>query len=195
MNGYRLIDSVRGVTTLTPHGRFESAAVQVCDPGGRMSEHFCLFRNITPETCLLRLHSACVSSELFGCERCDCGWQLRETLRTFKSVDHCAIVYTLTDEGRGRGLVAKLKSYLGTDGTPSDGLHQRYIDAVDRRAFRDQAFVAYWLGVRSASLLTNNSRKGAALGEMGIHLIEAIGLRSKQADLQEHYAWKDENVR
>jgi GTP cyclohydrolase II len=141
---FQIIESVRGVVMKTPNGRFESAAVRLCEPSGRQSEHFCLYRGVGPiSICLLRLNSACVTSELFGCHRCDCGWQLAETLRRFRNEKSCAIVYTQTDEGRGHGIVAKLRSYLETDGSPSSGLQRRYVDAGDLRDFRIQAFVAH----------------------------------------------------
>lgn len=101
------------------------------------------------------------------------------------------MIYTLSDEGRGRGVVPKLKSYLGTDGTAEGGLHRRYIDARDEREFEYQAFVASWLGIKSAHLLTNNKRKISAIKQQGIQLIEIESLRSNQPIYKKHYEWKD----
>lgn len=195
MSTFRIIESVRDVVMKTPNGLFATAAVRLCEPGGRLSEHVCLYRGMGPiDTCLLRLNSACVTSELFGCQRCDCAWQLAETLRRFRAEKSCAIVYTQTDEGRGHGIIAKLRSYLETDGSPSSGLQRRYVDAEDLRNFRSQAFVAHWLGIRRARLLSNNRAKHAALLEQGIEVTEVVDLRCDEIALAELYRWKDSLV-
>jgi GTP cyclohydrolase II len=190
---FRIVDWVRDVYMQTPNGRFQSAALRLREPSGRESEHVCLYRGIGPgQTCLLRLHSACITSELFGCQRCDCAWQLAETLRIFRTQQSCAIVYTQTDEGRGHGIIAKLRTYFESDGSPSSGLERRYLIARDLRNFHGQAFVAHWLGIRSARLLSNNRAKHTALAEQGINVIEVVELRTRDGALAEFYTCKDQ---
>lgn len=192
MSEFRIIDSVRGVRMDTPFGQFQSAAIRLRDAAGQESEHVCLYRTIRPEApCLLRLNSACITSELFGCRRCDCGWQLDETLRRFRREESCALVYTRTDEGRGHGIVAKLRSYVESDGSARSALERRYVAMPDLRSFAGQVFAARWLGVRRARLLSDNSAKKAALVEQGVEVEEVIGLRSSDAGLVEFYRFKD----
>ncbi|WP_437976691.1 hypothetical protein WMF11_05555 [Sorangium sp. So ce295] len=192
VNEHVILDCVRDVPMETPHGRFLSAAIRLRDVAGRESEHLCLYRGVGPGSiCLLRLNSACLTSELFGCQRCDCIWQLAEALRMFEAEESCALVYTPTDEGRGHGLVSKLRAYLGSDGTASSGLEGRYLATRDLRQFRSQAFAARWLGVRRARLLSDNDAKRGALVEEGIEAVEVVGLRSPEPRLADFYRFRD----
>lgn len=192
MNVYQIVDEVRGVTTRTPNGIFECAAVRLACADRPSSVHICLVRNIGPnDPCLLRLNSACATSELFGCERCDCAWQLSESLRRFSHERSCALIHTFGDEGRGHGVFEKLRSYLESDGTAASGLDRRYLDRPDLRDFEAQAFVARWLGVRVARLISDNSRKREALCRSGIRVTEVIGLRTEHAAFTAFYRMKD----
>lgn len=192
MSAFEIVDAVRDVRMETPHGRFFSGAVRLREPSGRESEHVLLYRGVTPSaSCLVRLNSACMTSELFGCKRCDCAWQLAETLRMFGAEESCALVYTQTDEGRGHGIIAKLRTFLDSDGTAASGLHRRYVEARDIRNFQSQAFAAHWLGVRRARLVSDNRSKWSALAEQGITVTDVLGLRLPDESLRELYRYKD----
>lgn len=192
MNNFDVVDSVLDVTMMTPHGHFLAAAFNVVDEHERFSEHFCLYKNVKSGDCLLRLNSACLTSEVFGCSRCDCAWQLEATLQMFRDVDSCALVYTTTHEGRGQGITSKLKGYLGSDGTPSSGLDGRYRATPDVRDFGAPAFVARSLGIKSVRLLSDNPAKRNALHVAGISVVEVVGLRSQDPRFSTFYRLKDE---
>jgi GTP cyclohydrolase II len=193
VSNLRIIDAVSGVRMETDYGDFQAAAIRLRGANGRESEHVCLYRGMSVESsCLLRLNSACITSELFGCRRCDCSWQFRETLRLFARERSCALIYTQTDEGRGHGVISKLRTYLESDGSPSSGLRRRYHETRDERDFNAQAFVAHWLGVRRARLLSSNREKQSALARAGVEVTELVPLRSPEERFAELYRCQDE---
>jgi len=126
---------------------------------------------------LLRVHSECLTGDLFGSLRCDCGDQLEESMRRIGSAEEGAIIY-LHQEGRGIGLDAKLRAY---------GLQDRGLDTVDAnlelgfaadmRDYWEAAQVLELLGRTEVRLLTNNPDKVAGLEEYGIKVAERIALR------------------
>jgi GTP cyclohydrolase II len=112
------------------------------------------------EDVLVRLHSECLTGDALGSLRCDCGIQLRLALRTIAAEQRGVLVYATGHEGRGIGLVNKLRAYVAQD----DGADT--VDAnvvlglpVDSRDYTESAAVLAELGVRSVRLLTNNPRK------------------------------------
>jgi GTP cyclohydrolase II len=120
------------------------------------------------EDVLVRLHSECLTGDALGSLRCDCGIQLRLALRTIAAEQRGVLVYATGHEGRGIGLVNKLRAYVAQD----DGADT--VDAnvvlglpVDSRDYTESAAVLAELGVRSVRLLTNNPRKVDGLRSAG----------------------------
>jgi GTP cyclohydrolase II len=124
---------------------------------------------------LTRIHSECLTGDALASRRCDCGSQLQSSMRTVASEGRGLVLYVVGHEGRGTGLVAKLKAYavqdLGLDTVDANvalGL------SVDSRDYRGTAAVLQALGVTSVRLLTNNPAKGADLCECGIEVEERV---------------------
>ncbi|MPZ90509.1 MAG: GTP cyclohydrolase II RibA [Actinobacteria bacterium] len=118
---------------------------------------------------LTRVHSECLTGDVFGSLRCDCGVQLREALRGIAAEGRGVLIYATGHEGRGIGLVNKLRSYMDQDqgsDTVDANLHLGL--PVDGRSYEDAAGVLAALGVGSIKLMTNNPEKVAALGRHGI---------------------------
>ncbi|MFK0290270.1 GTP cyclohydrolase II [Streptomyces sp. NPDC090442] len=130
------------------------------------------------ERVLARLHSECLTGEVFGSRACECGEQLAAALRAIAQEGRGALVYLRGHEGRGIGLLAKLRAMrLQQD----DGLDT--VDAnlalglpVDARDYRAAAGILRDLGVRSVRLLSNNPRKGEALRRYGVAVAERVPL-------------------
>ncbi|MGF1591832.1 MAG: GTP cyclohydrolase II [Kiloniellaceae bacterium] len=124
---------------------------------------------------LLRLHSECFTGDLLGSLRCDCGDQLRGAIQAMAAAGAGIVLY-LMQEGRGIGLVNKLRAYtlqdLGAD--TLDANEQLGFDA-DERVYLPAAQMLHHLGFRKVRLLTNNPQKVAALSRFGIAVEERVG--------------------
>ncbi len=120
---------------------------------------------------LTRLHSECLTGDALGSLRCDCGLQLRTALRAIASEGRGVLVYATGHEGRGIGLVNKLRSYmLQEDGLDTLDANRRLGFPADARRYDEVGACLALLGVRSVRLLTNNPRKEAGLRSTGIEV-------------------------
>ncbi|MBV9734985.1 MAG: GTP cyclohydrolase II [Acidisphaera sp.] len=131
-----------------------------------------------PETVaapLVRVHSECFTGDLLGSLRCDCGAQLRGAIRRIAE-DGAGVVIYLAQEGRGIGLVNKLRAYALQDrGLDTLDANRALGWAVDERSFLPAAVMLEALGVRRVRLLTNNPHKLAALAACGVEVVERVG--------------------
>ena len=123
---------------------------------------------------LVRLHSECLTGDVLGSLRCDCGQQLETSLEMIAG-EKRGLLFYLRQEGRGIGLVNKVRAY----GLQDDGLDT--IDAnlalglpVDSREYRTAALLLHHLDLTQIRLITNNLRKCEALQESGIEIVERV---------------------
>lgn len=125
--------------------------------------------DVTCEDVLVRVHSECLTGDVFASRRCDCGPQLHESMRMVQEAGRGVIIYLRGHEGRGIGLMAKLEAYrlqdLGLD-TVDANLEQGL--PADAREYSAAGQILRDLGVRTLSLLTNNPTKCAALEGYGV---------------------------
>jgi 3,4-dihydroxy 2-butanone 4-phosphate synthase/GTP cyclohydrolase II len=125
---------------------------------------------------LVRVHSSCVTGDIFGSYRCDCGDQLHEAMRMIQKEGRGAIIY-LNQEGRGIGLYNKIKAYkLQEEGrdTVEANLELGFKD--DERDYGVGAGMLHALGIRNMRLITNNPVKKAGLEGYGMTIVETIQL-------------------
>ena len=123
----------------------------------------------------LRIHSECMTGDVFASQRCDCGEQLHHALDHFKR--HGGMLIYLRQEGRGIGLVEKLRAYNLQD----EGLNTYEANAAmghgeDDRQYTDAVDILVHYKVGSVRLLTNNPLKGKALKAAGVNVVERIPL-------------------
>lgn len=124
---------------------------------------------------LVRLHSECLTGDALGSLRCDCGVQLRLALRMIAANGSGVLIYATGHEGRGIGLVNKLRAYVAQDdGADTVEANTKLGLPVDARDYSEAAGVLSELGVRSVRLLTNNPRKVSALANAGIEVSEVV---------------------
>lgn len=120
---------------------------------------------------LVRVHSECVTGDAFGSLRCDCGPQLDRSLERV-AAEGGAVVYLRGHEGRGVGLLAKLRAYAEQDGgADTIEAQERLGLPIDAREYAAAAGILHDLGLESVRLLTNNPEKAAGLRELGIEVV------------------------
>jgi 3,4-dihydroxy 2-butanone 4-phosphate synthase/GTP cyclohydrolase II len=126
---------------------------------------------------LTRLHSECLTSDALGSLRCDCGVQLRTALRAVTVEGRGIVLYLTGHEGRGIGLVNKLRAYMEQDrGADTVDANLRLGLPADSRDYTDAGAVLTALGVRSVRLLSNNPRKAAGLRRAGVRVDTVVPL-------------------
>jgi GTP cyclohydrolase II len=128
---------------------------------------------------LTRLHSECLTGDALGSLRCDCGTQLREAAREIAAEGRGVLVYATDHEGRGIGLVNKLRAYMLQElGADTVDANCRLGFPPDARTYDAAAHCLELLGVRSVRLLTNNPSKVEALTRVGIDVERTVPLQT-----------------
>lgn len=163
------------VSLPTPYGEFDVHAYE-CSP---RFVYLALVKGAvdTAEPVLARLHSECLTGDTLGSLRCDCGLQLRLALRTIAAEGRGVLVYATGQEGRGIGLINKLRAYVEQDdGADTLDANVRLGLPVDSRHYGDAAAVLRALGVGAVRLMTNNPAKVSGLRRAGVEVerVEAI---------------------
>lgn len=154
----------------------ENARLYAFRPGDGRQEHFALVigEPDPSQPVLIRLHSECFTGDLLGSLRCDCGEQLRGAVRTINEAGAGILLY-LAQEGRGIGLVNKLRAYqLQDQGFDTIEANQRIGFDADERWFLPAARMLELLGFRQVRLLTNNPEKVKGLEACGITVAERV---------------------
>lgn len=135
---------------------------------------------------LLRLHSACMTGDLFGSQRCDCQAQMHAALRAIVKEGHGMLLY-LPQEGRGIGLSGKLQAYrLQEQGYDTVEANEHLGYPADARTYGNAVEILQDLGITSARLLTNNPAKVEALRVRGIN-VERVALEIAPTDTNQYY--------
>lgn len=125
---------------------------------------------------LVRIHSQCLTGDVFGSKKCDCGEQLHRTLQMIDEEGRGAIVYQ-QQEGRGIGIINKIRAYaLQDEGADTVEANERLGLAVDSREYRQCAEVLFDLGLCKVRVISNNPGKLRALEEAGLEIAERISI-------------------
>ena len=157
----------------TAYGRFDAHAFE--RPSGFVYVALVMGSVAGGEDVLARIHSECLTGDALGSRRCDCGVQLRHSLRAIAAEGRGVFIYATGHEGRGIGLMNKLRAYLAQDGGADtvDANHLLGLPA-DAREYDDAAAILGLLGVGSVRLLTNNPAKVSGLRAHGIEVREVV---------------------
>lgn len=144
--------------------------------------------DITPgEPVLVRVHSSCMTGDIFGSFRCDCGPQLHAAMTAIENEGKGIIVY-MNQEGRGIGLINKLKAYqLQEQGMDTVDANLKLGLPMDARDYGVGAQILNYLGATRLRLLTNNPKKRAGLAGYGLEVVENIPLEIQSNEHNEHY--------
>jgi 3,4-dihydroxy 2-butanone 4-phosphate synthase/GTP cyclohydrolase II len=170
-----LIERLVNVKMPTEHGNFQLHAFRDTNSG---QEHLALVKGTweKDEPVLVRVHSSCLTGDIFGSCRCDCGPQLHKAMDMIEAAGKGVIIY-MNQEGRGIGLINKLKAYeLQEQGYDTMEANVKLGFKPDERDYGIGAQIIRDLGVKKMRLLTNNPTKRTGLVGYGLEIIESVPL-------------------
>ena len=142
--------------------------------------HLALVKGVlsSDEPILVRVHSECLTGDVFGSRRCDCGDQLHAALQQIDEAGSGVLVY-MRQEGRGIGLAAKIRAYgLQEQGLDTVEANEKLGYPMDLREYGIGAQILFDLGVRHLRLLTNNPKKVVGLEGYGLNIVEQLPIKA-----------------
>jgi 3,4-dihydroxy 2-butanone 4-phosphate synthase / GTP cyclohydrolase II len=137
---------------------------------------------------LLRVHSCCLTGDVFGSMRCDCGPQLRASMEMIEAEGSGVVLYIGNHEGRGIGLINKLRAYnLQDEGLDTVEANEALDQPTDSRDYGPGVQILYDLGVREMRLLTNNPRKLIGIEGYGLRVVAQVPIKTVPNPYNERY--------
>jgi 3,4-dihydroxy 2-butanone 4-phosphate synthase/GTP cyclohydrolase II len=180
------VERVSAARLPTDFGDFQIAGYRSLTTG---EEFVALFKGElrTDEPTLVRIHSQCLTGDVFASRKCDCGPQLHRAMELIEAEGRGAIVYQL-QEGRGIGIINKIRAYsLQDEGADTVEANERLGLAVDLREYRQCAEILFDLGLCRVRLMSNNPLKLRAVEEAGLKVVERVALEVEPHDAAMHY--------
>ena len=136
---------------------------------------------------LIRIHSQCLTGDVFGSVKCDCGPQLQRAMELIEAEGCGAIVYQ-QQEGRGIGIINKIRAYALQDGgADTVEANERLGFAIDAREYQQCAEILFDLGLCKVRVMSNNPDKLKALEAAGLQIIERVPLEVESKETAAHY--------
>jgi 3,4-dihydroxy 2-butanone 4-phosphate synthase/GTP cyclohydrolase II len=181
-----LIERLVNVKMPTVYGNFQLHAFRDTNSG---QEHLALVKGSweKDEPVLVRVHSSCLTGDIFGSCRCDCGPQLHKAMDMIEEAGKGVIIY-MNQEGRGIGLINKLKAYeLQEQGYDTMEANVKLGFKPDERDYGIGAQIIRDLGVKKMRLLTNNPTKRTGLVGYGLEIVETVPLEIESNEHNELY--------
>jgi 3,4-dihydroxy 2-butanone 4-phosphate synthase/GTP cyclohydrolase II len=182
----KLVEREQIIKLPTDYGEFELHMYRSVIDG---VHHLALVKGkLSPKkTTLVRVHSECLTGDVFGSMRCDCGGQLHTALRQIEAAGQGVLLY-MRQEGRGIGLPAKIHAYkLQEEGLDTVEANEKLGFPAELRDYGLGAQILVDLGVRKMRFLTNNPKKVVGLEAYGLEIVEVVPIKSPSNPHNERY--------
>ncbi|NNE47742.1 MAG: bifunctional 3,4-dihydroxy-2-butanone-4-phosphate synthase/GTP cyclohydrolase II [Rhodothermales bacterium] len=186
MRTEKLVQRVVDVDLPTRFGEFRLFAYEEVLTG---EVHLALRKGdwTTDDTVLVRVHSQCVTGDIFGSMRCDCGDQLAKALKKVQEAGQGLVLY-MKQEGRGIGLLNKLRAYkLQEDGLDTVDANEALGFGMDDRDYGIGCQILRDQGIRKIRLMTNNPKKRIGLGGYGLEIVDRMPIEIPPNDINRNY--------
>ena len=172
---------VMSVRAKVPILQTENCEIIIFRPKDGGDEHFCLLfgknREVTNDKALVRIHSQCITGDVLDSLKCDCGQQLKQSIKLMAEADEGILIY-LAQEGRDIGLLNKLRAYsLQENGMDTVEANENLGFNDDERLYYPVKEILYQLKVKNIKLITNNPRKVEHLKKLGINVTKRIPIK------------------
>ena len=174
----KLVERIETVKMPTEFGEFDLVLYRSKVDG---QNHLALVRGTVAgkKDVLVRVHSECLTGDVFGSRRCDCGPQLHQAMRQIAEAG-CGVIVYMRQEGRGIGLAPKIKAYkLQEQGYDTVEANEKLGFKMDLREYGLGAQIIADLGLKTIRLLTNNPKKIVGLAGYGLKVVEQVPIRVK----------------
>ncbi len=182
----KLVERVESIQMPTDYGDF---SLHLYDSKTDGQQHLALVKGDLSgqKGVLVRVHSECLTGDVFGSRRCDCGPQLHAAMERI-SKEGCGVILYMRQEGRGIGLGPKIKAYkLQEQGLDTVDANLRLGFGMDLRDYGIGAQILVDLGLKSIRLLTNNPKKVVGLQGYGLEILEQLPIRIRSNPHNERY--------
>jgi 3,4-dihydroxy 2-butanone 4-phosphate synthase/GTP cyclohydrolase II len=182
----KLVERVETVTMPTDYGDFNLHLYRSKVDG---QNHLALVRGdiVGRKNVLVRVHSECLTGDVFGSRRCDCGPQLHQAMRQVADAG-CGVIVYMRQEGRGIGLAPKIQAYkLQEQGYDTVEANEKLGYGMDLREYGLGAQILVDLGLKTIRLLTNNPKKIVGLAGYGLKIVEQVPIKVKPNPHNERY--------
>lgn len=169
-----LVQKIEEITLPTKYGEFR---LIIFEDTIHKENHIALVKGEIwqGETTLVRVHSQCLTGDIFGSSRCDCGDQLHRAMEMIEKEGKGVILYIINQEGRGIGLVNKIKAYaMQEKGLDTVEANKQLGFKPDQRDYGIGAQILVSLGVNKLRLITNNPRKFIGLAGYGLEIVDRV---------------------
>jgi len=182
-----LVKKIEEADLPTMHGHFK---IVVYEDTIHREHHIALIKGEIKhdESILVRAHSQCLTGDTLGSSRCDCGAQLQRAMQLINDEGSGVILYILNHEGRGIGLINKIKAYAIQDhGVDTVEANHKLGFKADHRDYGIGAQILVTLGIKKLRLITNNPRKYIGLSGYGLEIVERVPIEIPPCDTNRRY--------